>query len=76
MGGNGTWGIGSLCPEIFAALAPMSGFGAEFLGFPMDNLVKKPIYILHGTQDTTVPIAGARQAFELLKQKGSTTVTM
>lgn len=76
MGGNGTWGIGSFCPEIFAALAPMSGFWADFLGFPMDNLVKKPIYILHGTQDTTVPIAGARQAFELLKQKGSTTVTM
>jgi pimeloyl-ACP methyl ester carboxylesterase len=75
MGGNGTWGFGSQCPELFAALAPMSGFWAEFLEFPMKNLAAKPVYILHGTQDTTVPIEGARKAFELLKKEG-TDVTM
>jgi pimeloyl-ACP methyl ester carboxylesterase len=75
MGGNGVWAFGSQCPELFAALSPQSGFWAEFLEFPMKNLVAKPIYILHGTKDTTVPIDGARKAFELLK-KDNPDVTM
>ena len=70
MGGNGTWGFGSECPELFAALAPMSGFWAEFLEFPMKNLAAKPVYILHGKSDATVPIEGARKAYELLKKQG------
>ena len=71
MGGNGTWGFGSHCPEIFAALAPMSGFWAPFLNFPMQNLATKPIYVLHGTQDQTVPISGARQAFAIMQKAGA-----
>jgi pimeloyl-ACP methyl ester carboxylesterase len=70
MGGNGVWAFGSQCPELFAALAPMSGFWAEFLEFPLQNLKGKPVYILHGAKDTTVPIDGARKAFELLKKEG------
>ena len=72
MGGNGVWAFGSQCPELFAAMAPMSGFWAEFLGFPMHNLKGKPIYILHGVKDTTVPIDGAHQAYALLKKKKAT----
>jgi acetyl esterase/lipase len=71
MGGNGVWGVGCQCPELFAALAPMSGFWAEFLEFPMKHLAAKPIYILHGAKDTTVPIGGARKAYELLKNEGA-----
>lgn len=67
MGGNGTWGFGSHCPELFAALAPLSGFWAPFLEFPMLNLKNMPIRVLHGTKDQTVPIDGARQAVALLK---------
>jgi predicted peptidase len=70
MGGNGTWGFGSHCAELFAALAPMSGFWADFQGFPMQNLVDKPIYVLHGTKDEVVPIDGARQAVAKLKELG------
>jgi len=72
MGGNGTWAFASQCPELFAALSPIGGFYADFLGFPMKNLVAKPIYILHGTQDTTVPIDGARKAYGLLKKENAT----
>ena len=75
MGGNGAWAFGSQCPELFAAIAPASGWWTANLGFPMNNLIPKPVYILHGTSDTTVPIKGARQAFTLLK-KDSTSVTM
>jgi pimeloyl-ACP methyl ester carboxylesterase len=75
MGGNGVWAFGSQCPELFAALSPQAGFWAEFLEFPMKNLIAKPIYIVHGTKDTTVPIDGARKAYELLK-KDNPDVTM
>lgn len=68
MGGNGVWGFGSRCPELFAALSPISGFYAAFLEFPIKDLSAKPVYILHGTRDTTVPIGGAREAFGILKK--------
>jgi predicted esterase len=68
MGGNGVWGFGSRCPELFAAFSPISGFYAGFLEFPLQNLSAKPVYILHGTRDSTVPIAGAREAFGILRK--------
>jgi acetyl esterase/lipase len=68
MGGNGVWGFGCRCPELFAALSPISGFYAGFLEFPIENLRAKPVYILHGTKDSTVPIGGAREAFGILKK--------
>jgi pimeloyl-ACP methyl ester carboxylesterase len=74
MGGNGTWGFGSFCPELFAAIAPMSGFWEPFLEFPMKQLGSKPIYILHGTKDTTVPIVGARKAFAMMQAEKANVV--
>lgn len=74
MGGNGTWGFGSFCPELFAAIAPMSGFWEPFLEFPMKQLATKPIYILHGTKDTTVPIEGARKAFAVMQAEKANVV--
>ncbi|MGD0088748.1 MAG: dienelactone hydrolase family protein [Planctomycetota bacterium] len=71
MGGNGVWAFGCQCPELFAALSPMAGFYADFLEFQLKNIVSKPIYIVHGTKDTTVPIDGARKAFEILKKDGA-----
>lgn len=68
MGGNGVWGFGSRCPELFAALSPIAGFYAGFLEFPIQNLSAKPVYVLHGTKDATVPIGGAREAFGILKK--------
>ena len=71
MGGNGTWAFSCQCPELFAALSPCSGFYADFLEFNLKNIAAKPIYVVHGTKDTTVPIDGARKAFELLKKDGA-----
>lgn len=68
MGGNGVWGFGSRCPELFAAVSPVAGFYAAFLEFPIRDLSSKPVYILHGTRDSTVPIGGAREAFGALKK--------
>lgn len=73
MGGNGTWMFGSHCSEMFAAISPNAGWYAENLDIPLKNLVanSKPVYILHGTKDGTVPIEGARKAFEFLKKEGA-----
>lgn len=72
MGGNGAWAFGSQCPELFAAVSPISGFYADFLQFPIKNLAAKPVYVLHGTKDDNVPIAGAREAYGILKKAGAT----
>ncbi|MBA4386694.1 MAG: hypothetical protein C0404_01865 [Verrucomicrobia bacterium] len=72
MGGNGVWAFGSQCPELFAAVSPISGFYADFLQFPLANLSSKPVYVLHGAKDDTVPIGGAREAYGILKKAGAT----
>lgn len=65
MGGLGTWKIGQLYPERFAAIAPFCGWtGTELL----ENLGGIGTFIVHGDNDTTVPIDMDRIAAERLKE--------
>jgi predicted peptidase len=52
-GGAGTWAIGSKHPQLFAALAPVCGYGDAPALAP--GLVGKPIWTLHGEKDDVVP---------------------
>lgn len=72
-GGHGTWVLGSRHPELFAALAPVCGYGASrihldraaappraFTGVPDDlapGLAKVPIWAFHGVADPVVPVS-------------------
>ncbi len=51
MGGQGTWRLAMRRPEVFAAIAPICGYGrpahAESLG-------DMPVWIFHGGKDTTI----------------------
>ena len=76
MGGNGVWGFGTQCHELFAAMAPMAGFWITKFNFPMATLIPKPVCILHGTKDPTVPVQGARDALALLKSLGASNVEL
>ncbi len=68
MGGLGTWKIGQLYPERFAAIAPFCGWtGTELL----ENLGGLGTFIVHGDQDTTVPINMDRAAAEILEKTGN-----
>ncbi|MGD9690230.1 MAG: PHB depolymerase family esterase [Phycisphaerales bacterium] len=51
-GGAGTWAIGARNPELFAALAPVCGYGdAGALAQPLRNV---PIWAFHGERDDIV----------------------
>ncbi len=54
-GGAGTWAIGAKHPEVFAAIAPVCGFGdSEAVGPALRDM---PIWAMHGEKDDVVPIA-------------------
>lgn len=54
MGGNGTWMLATYYPHWFAAIAPICGWGEDFLvGRHLKNI---PIWAFHGLQDKAVPL--------------------
>jgi enterochelin esterase-like enzyme len=67
MGGMGTWRIGQLYPDRFAAIAPFCGWsGTDYLG----NLGGLGVLIVHGDDDPTVSIYSDRQAASYLGSLG------
>lgn len=68
MGAIGTWKIAPKFPDIWAALAPISGSGAP------DTLEKVrhiPQIIVHGDADPTVAVTGSRNMVAKLKELGA-----
>jgi poly(3-hydroxybutyrate) depolymerase len=68
MGGIGTWKIAPKTPDIWAAIAPISGSGAP------DTLEKVrhiPQIIVHGDADPTVAVTGSRNMVAKLKELGT-----
>jgi len=63
MGGFGTWAVASTKPEVFAAIAPVSG-GPPAQGDALAALLAKlkstPAMIVHGAQDEVVPVQVSR----------------
>ena len=87
MGGFGAWHTGLRNPEMFKAIAVISGipsmpfFGHEIIpGYsfsPLDYIpaaMSMPLLVLHGSEDRAVPIEPTRQiAKQLEKQQASIT---
>jgi predicted peptidase len=72
MGGYGTWHLGSLWPERFAALVPICGGGLHFHGFPqrVARLKHTPVWAFHGAQDTVVLPQLSQELVEALTASG------
>jgi poly(3-hydroxybutyrate) depolymerase len=67
MGGFGTWRLGQLYSRRFAAIASFAGWtGTDCL----ENLLNTPVLVVHGEDDTTIPIAEDRAAVEALSNLG------
>jgi poly(3-hydroxybutyrate) depolymerase len=67
MGGGGTWHLAIKYPEIWAGLAPI----APAIFRQPDGLEKIkdiPVILVQGDKDTLVPVAGARQWAEKMKE--------
>jgi predicted peptidase len=86
LGGYGTWFMGALYPERFAALVPICGGvrgkapspDAPFAGIPEDHradeiarrIGKTPTWIFHGKKDWLVPVAYSRELYAAIKRAG------
>jgi predicted peptidase len=72
MGGFGTWYLGTLWPDRFAALAPVCGGGYWFHGFPgrVEVLKETPVWAFHGALDDVIPLASDRALVDTLRNCG------
>jgi poly(3-hydroxybutyrate) depolymerase len=76
MGGAGTWSIAAERPDIFAAMAPVSG-GGPVQGDTLNSLLERvktvPALIVHGRRDGIVPVERSRSMAEAAKKAGMQT---
>jgi len=68
MGGHATWRLAMVYPNRFAAIVPVSGAGNP--QHAAELLRRLPIWIIHGENDTVVPLELARRMTRALEQVG------
>jgi pimeloyl-ACP methyl ester carboxylesterase len=71
LGGSGTWYIAARYHEIFAAIAPISGFTSHLddIDRNIDKLVDMPVWAFHGKLDTVVPFEETERIVKKLEGK-------
>ena len=68
MGGFGTWSVAMSHPDVFAAIAPISGGSNTPAG--MSKIAHIPEIVVHGDNDRTVPVERSRVMVEMGKKLG------
>ena len=68
LGAIGTWLIAPKYPDIWAAIAPISGSGQPA---SLERIAKVPEIIVHGDDDRTVNVQGSRTMVAKLKELGT-----
>lgn len=75
MGGYGTWKLGLLYPERFAAIAPICG-GGEWIDVrlasreKLEALRTLAVWAFHGARDNVVPLSESERMVNALKEAG------
>jgi predicted peptidase len=74
MGGYGSWYLGALWPQRFAAIAPICGGGIIFHGFPkrVERVKGTPVWAFHGALDESVPLSESQRLVDALRECGGT----
>jgi predicted peptidase len=67
MGAIGTWYLGAKYADIWAGLAPFSGYGDPATVARMKDI---PEFVVHGDADATVPVRGSRSMVAEMKKLG------
>jgi predicted peptidase len=67
MGAIGTWYLAARYPDIWAAVAPFSGYGNPAAVEKMKGI---PAIVIHGDADPTVNVAGSRAMVAEFKKRG------
>jgi predicted peptidase len=66
-GGHGTWSLASAHPEMFAAIAPICGFGVP--GEIGPRVARLPIWAFHGGRDGVIPESRSRTIVEAVRSE-------
>jgi predicted peptidase len=67
MGGYGTWDLATRCQGRFSAIAPVSGGGDPLRA---ESLARLPFCVVHGAQDTVVPVERSLEMVRALRGHG------
>jgi predicted peptidase len=67
MGAIGTWSLGAKHPDVWAALAPVSGLGDVT---SVGRMKQIPEIVVHGDADTTINVENSRTMVAELKRQG------
>ena len=70
MGGYGTWSVSVNNPDLFAAIAPISGGGTPFVTAKLKGLTNVPWIVTHGDKDPTVSVEESRKMVKAGKDLG------
>jgi predicted peptidase len=68
MGGNGVLALAFYAPDIFAAIAPMSGMSNTWWTSKIKHI---PSWFFHGVKDDHVPVRESDEMVEALKKEGA-----
>ena len=68
MGGNGVLALAYYAPDIFAAIAPMSGMSNTWWAFKIKHI---PLWFFHGAKDDHVPVHESDDMVEALRKEGA-----
>ncbi|MBI1279124.1 MAG: prolyl oligopeptidase family serine peptidase [Anaerolineaceae bacterium] len=73
MGGEGSWYIGALHPDRFAAVLPICGrMPPQTEGFPekVSTLKDVPVWVFHGAKDDRAPVEHSKTLAKVLEDCG------
>ena len=73
MGGYGTWSVLERYGDLFAAGVPICGWGNSAMG---EELSRIPIWVYHGTDDTTVSYSCSLDMVNAIKNAGGRMVRL
>jgi pimeloyl-ACP methyl ester carboxylesterase len=73
IGGLGTWETSEKYPEMFAAIAPVSGWGDPLQAWKIRHI---PVWIFHGAKDPVVPVIASEVMADSLKRYNNVKLTI
>ena len=68
MGGNGVLALANYVPDLFAAIAPMSGMSNVWWASKLKDI---PSWFFHGVKDDHVPVRESDEIVDALKKEGA-----
>jgi predicted peptidase len=72
MGGEAAYRFAVRRPETFAAIAPPLSAYVDSKTYSMIRRIKDlPVWAIHGSDDTVIPLAKAQEPVDALKEAGS-----